>query len=505
MGRIVRGLAVVAAAVALVGAGAVAPAAAAGTGTVRGRITDETGAPSASQIALLPLTGGDSVYSYSEADGTFTIPAVPAGDYRFLINDNAHPPQYAHGAESAEDADPVVVTEGGVTTVDEQYLPLGTLVVTVVDAATRRPVPGACVRLDPGNGQACGTARGVVRLPAWPGLVTATVYDPAGGHWPTTVESLTVDRGRTTRTTAALAPAASITATVVNGATGRPVAACVRLADPRGHGLLPGCPHQSDAATGTVVIGPVEATTAQLFVEPLDSALGALWVTRTGGSGDQRDARVVTAAVGRPVRLPAIEVAAAGSITGTVLDRATGAPLNSVCAYPFAFDPRLGNDRRCTDSTGRYTISGLGPYRWPVLFTSAPVFGKAWQWSGDVADRFSARLVPVRSGAAATLDTRMVDGGTVTGTVVDGAGTPRFAEVDAYNARTGDFAAGSTTTAPSQEAPFAVRGLATQTVKLEYRAAGDCWYRDRTSFATATPLPVTAGATVGPLTLVDCG
>jgi hypothetical protein len=139
-----------------------------------------------------------------------------------------------------------------------------------------------------------------------------------------------------------------------------------------------------------------------------------------------------------------------------------------------------------------------------VLFTSAPIYGRAWQWSGDVADRFSARMLSVRPGGTTTLDTRVVRGGTVSGTVVDRAGTPEFAFVNAYNARTGDFAAFDTSSEPTQQASFAIKGLATQQVKIEYVATGDCWYLDKSTFASATKLPVTAGATVGPLTLLDC-
>ena len=509
---LIRRLAVLVAGLAVAATVPMAPAAAEGTGTVQGRITDERGAPSSSQITLSPVDpASDSIYSYSGDDGLFTIADVPAGQYRFSINDNVHPPQWAYGAESFDAAALIDVVEGQVTTVNEQYLPLTELVVTVTDAATGQPVAGACATVTtPTSPHACAGAGGVVTVAdVWPGTWSVAVSDRDGAHWTSTVDGVGFEQGVTTRISVALDPAASITATVRDATTGQPVFACVRTADPEGHGILAGggCFNYTDEATGKVVLGPMEATTVQLFVEPLDGSHGALWVTRDGGTGDQRKARVVTATVGQPVRLGRIEVGPAGSISGTVRDRSTGEPVANVCAYPYAFDPRLGGlfGPRCSNSAGRYTISGLGPYAWPVLYTSAPIYGRAWQWSGNVADRFSARMVPVTPGGTATQDARVVPGGTVSGSVVDRSGTPVFATVNAYNARTGDFAASSTSSEPSPGSPFVVKGLATQQVKIQYEAAGSCWYLDKSSFDLATRLSVTAGTDVGPLTLVDCG
>lgn len=163
------------------------PAAAAGTGTVRGQITDERGNPSSSQIRLEPVDQSDTVYSYSGADGLFTVTDVPPGQYRFAINDNLHPPQWAHGKESPDAADPVAVTEGQVTTVNERYLPLTKLVITVTDAVTGQPVAGACAFVTaPPSPQGCTGAGGVATVAGvWPGTWSVEVSDRNGAHWPT--------------------------------------------------------------------------------------------------------------------------------------------------------------------------------------------------------------------------------------------------------------------------------------------------------------------------------
>lgn len=490
-----RRLAVLLAGIAVTASVTIAPASAASPGTVQGRITDERGRPAAAQVSLERIDEPGSFSGSSGADGRYSIPGVPAGSYKLAISDQKHGTQWAHRKESAEAADPIRVRVGRVTTVNEKWLRLATLVVTVTDATTRRPVPGACVTLTSQLASGCAGANGVVTLTdLQPYPETAQVNDPAGGHFDATVENVALKRG-TTRISVRLRPAASITATIRDAATAEPLSTCVKIRTAQDHGLLPACYNYSDA-DGKLVIGPIEPTTVQLFVQPQDGVHGAMWVTGTGGgTGDQRNARVVTATAGRPADVGTIDVGPAGAISGTVRDRVTGAPVAGTCVYPYAHDPQLGGDgRRCSTSTGAYTLTGLGAYDWPVEFTSAPFYGYAWQWSGDVADRFAARTVRVTAGATTTLDANMVPAGTLSGTVVDRAGQPVYSYIDVYNARTGDFAADS-----ASGDTFQVKGLETQQVKIEHNG---CWYGG-TDFASATPVQVTAAADVR-LDLVDC-
>jgi protocatechuate 3,4-dioxygenase beta subunit len=486
-----------------------------GSGTVGGRITNEDGSASDSTVTVERTDEYWSAIAYTDAAGNYRLANVPPGPYRVSISDNVHPIQWAHGKESQDAATVFTVVDGGTTVVDESYLPLATVTVTVTDEKTGKPVPGACaIVVANQQPRACAGTNGVVTVPGVaPGTWSVSVYDADGAHWPTDVAGVDVVRGGPNRVSVALRPATSVITTLRDARTKRPVSACAILAFPDGHGITahPGqfC---SDPTTGRLVVGPLDPATFQLFVNPQDATHGALWVGTDGGTGDQRKARVVTTRkLGQAGTLPPIDVGPAGTISGVVRDRSTGAPVGHVCAYPYAFNPLAGSTfgANCTSGAdGRYTISGLGPYEWPVEFTIAPFYGDyAWQWSGNVSDRLDAKPVRVRPGGTATLDAQLKPGGTVSGTVTDRAGQPVFGYLRVYNADTGDFAAWGQTTAFDPAGSFTVKGIATQKVKVEYLVNGEpasCWYLDKTSFRTATPVPVKAGAAVPPVRLVDC-
>ncbi|OLB67412.1 MAG: hypothetical protein AUI10_00165 [Actinobacteria bacterium 13_2_20CM_2_72_6] len=383
----------------------------------------------------------------------------------------------------------------------------------MTDQKTGKPVPGACASVVAGQQpHACAGSNGVVTVPGvQPGSWTVSVEDPSGTHWPTDLNNVDVVRGGPNRLSVALRPATAVVTTLRDARTKRPVSGCAIMVHPDDHGItdhpLRSC---SDPATGRLVLGPMDPATFQLFVIPQDAAHGALWVGTDGGTGDQRKARLVTATKsGQATTLPPVDVGPAGSVSGMARDRSTGAPVRRVCAYPYAFNPLGGSEfgANCTGADGRYTISGLGPYEWPVEFTMAPFYGDyAWQWSGDVSDRFDAKPVRVRPGGTAALDAQLKAGGTLSGTVANRAGQPQFGYLRAYNAETGDFAAWGQDTRFDPVGAFTIKGIASQQVKVEYIVGGpaSCWYLDKTSFRTATPIPVRAGTAAPPVALVDC-
>jgi hypothetical protein len=203
---------------------------------------------------------------------------------------------------------------------------------------------------------------------------------------------------------------------------------------------------------------------------------------------------VVRVRAGAVTTAPAVRLDPAGAVTGLLRDAATGAPAPNVdvLVIPFYPDPKYGGYAPMSDETGRFTVSGLGPYHWPLQFSGG---GYAAQWSGGVANRLQARTVRVTAGGTATLATqRLVRGTEIRGAITPGT-LPTYAGVRAFNTATGDLAGSEA----GGDESYALRVLPGQTVKLHCECL-DRWYRDATGFDSAVPLRVRSAPIVADFT-----
>ncbi|MFR9774611.1 hypothetical protein ACL02O_00940 [Micromonospora sp. MS34] len=477
-----------------------------GSAGIRGRITDETGAPVDSTVTIYDEDSSYEAiaYTWDLGDGRYQIDNVPPGRYRISVYDNVRGYQWVPRQETRDAATVFDVADGDSLVVDEQLLPLGEIEARVTDAVTGAPVPRPCLYVFGGHdGSVCGTD-GLVRVPdvqpgSWETEVTGGAsYFPADPR-----PTIDVQRGQVTKVSYALRPGAAIATTVRDAATSAPVdGICVHLVKPRWGGQSAHMPRYCSGADGHLEVGPFEDTelgTWQLYAfqatnpyDPPAKRYGDQWVTADGGSGDQREALLVTFKAGQTITLPAIRVDPPGTITGTVRN-ASGAVVPGVCTYPFAFNPGQGAifGKNCANAEGRYTIDALGPYRWPVEFAPTTNSGYAWQWSGDVADRYAATYTQVSPGGTATVDAKLVTGGVLAGTVTDPADPWASGYVWTYNARTGDVAANSGYFSNGSGGSFTAAGHRTQDVYVQYLVNKDCWYGVR----SATTVQVKAGAT----------
>ncbi|XTZ16094.1 carboxypeptidase-like regulatory domain-containing protein [Micromonospora echinospora] len=493
-----------------------------GAGTIRGRITDPYGAPADATVTV--RTADDSfdaqTYTSTLGDGRYEIGNLAPGQYQVSIYNNFRGTQWFPQQEARDQAALVTVTDGGTVVADEQWLPLGVVEATVTDAVTGQPVPRPCVYVHstPNARQECGT-NGTVRVDEVPaGWWKVTVSGGASYFPDESGRHVDVLRGQVVRADTELAPAAAAVTTVLDAVTGAPVSGiCVRLVAPKWVGQSARMKSYCSSSNGRLEIGPFSgASTVQLYayqarnpyVTP-EKYYGAQWVTANGGSGDQREALTVQLLDQQTVTVPPIRMDPPGAISGVVRNAATGAVVSGICTYPYAFHPGQGNvfGANCSNSQGRYTISDLGPYRWPVEFAPARNTGYAWQWSGDVADRFDATMTQVAVGGTATVDANLVAGGSVTGTVTQADGSPLPGGYAwTYNARTGDIASPSFVNIGSNGV-FTVSGHRTQEVNLEYWSytGESCWYAAEGGEVTA--IGVTAGgtATVAPTMTTTCG
>src|SRR5262249_16051566 len=156
-----------------------------------------------------------------------------------------------------------------------------------------------------------------------------------------------------------------------------------------------------------------------------------------------------------------------GSVTGTVTDTTTGRPVAMECVEVTPVGGDITFPGACqgarSDSAGRYTLSGVGPYAWPVEFASADDAAYAWQWSGGVASRKQATLIDVSAGKAVTVNAKVVRGTKVSGTVLGPNGAQLRTTVFLVNVDTGDRAG----VAPAGIGSYAV-GVLPQTVRMSF-------------------------------------
>lgn len=481
-----------------------------GSGTLRGQVTDGGVPAVGARVRITDVNQRWWSSADTADDGTYAFTGLTPDTYKVLVTFGDRS-QWAPQRGEFYGAGGYLVANDQVTVVDEEILPYASLRLVAVDEVTGAPVGDACSQLSIGGSErhVCAGPDGVMsygNVPPLAYLYDVTVWSSGGTHWHASALPVSLFPGEVTEKWVPMRPAAAIVTTVRDRSTRAPVAnICVETHTVPVVGVVDRdytnfCSDES----GNLLIGPVDAGTYQLLVKPLDERYGMQWVGLTGGTGDLREARTVAGQLRTQVSIPPIEMDLAGTVRGTVTDRATGAPVGGVCVYPYAVNPALGFafEANCSKGDGTYTISGLGPYWWPLEFAESR--GRyAWQWSGGAPDRFAARRVRVWPNGNTTHNTSLVPGGVITGRTFDQQGTPAFGYIYTYNARTGDIV-DMTTTLPDETRRYTINSLATQDVKIQYYVDANCWHRDATDFASATPIPVVAGQTIGGVDLGPC-
>ncbi|MEV4711347.1 hypothetical protein [Micromonospora sp. NPDC049374] len=254
---------------------------------------------------------------------------------------------------------------------------------------------------------------------------------------------------------------------------------------------------------GDVLASNVPPGRYHLLAEPYDNAQhGMQWVGRYGGTGQRERGVTIHVRPGRTVTAPTVHFDPPGTVTGRVTRAADGTPVyfGYVLPLPVVPHPKYSDYGVITDDDGRYTLTGLGPYRWPLYYTG---YGLASQWSGGVADRRKADTVRVRTGTTVTSNQKLVAGTVVSGTIaVDEM--PNYSQVIAFHARTGDV-----TGVVDVGADYTLRLLPGQRVLLRCDCAHvpSRWFPNAEQVSEAQPLrirhtPVTANFDLtGPATV----
>ncbi|MET7832041.1 carboxypeptidase-like regulatory domain-containing protein [Micromonospora sediminicola] len=459
-------------------------------------VTAPDGTPMQGSVDVL---AADSSYSRGlqqlDESGQLSL-ELPANDYKIAISPAYGSPdlpddvlrQWVPGRTTWAQAGTVRVSAGDTTDVTERLLAPASSTLRARDALTGAPIDSFCVFIDPRRSACGGPELTVSPLVPGPQRITVSTED---GSYLTREAPVTVSADGGGANVVDLTPSAHVVSQVVDATTGAPVAGVCLTVTPAGTGdLARRSPQACSDTTGRVRLDRVEAGSWNIFARPATgSPYGAQWVGATGGTGDPKQARAITLRAGQTVTVPAIRLDRAGVVTGTVTSAATGKLVTSgtvtLAHEPGVSGPRWGV---ALDAQGRYRIDWLGPYAWPLLFTTG---GNATQWSGGFALRGKATPVTVRAGATTTYSPALRRGVLVTGRLVDPEGRPVNAQVTVHSARTGEVVGWTS----DGDGEYALRVLGPQKVTVAWlwtppyvRYAG--WYDGAATQAEATQVAV---------------
>jgi hypothetical protein len=256
-----------------------------------------------------------------------------------------------------------------------------------------------------------------------------------GVHLDSTVP-VRVVAGQRTPVAARLGLGATVTLSLVDAVTGAPVDGCVnlipatRIPDPYA-GYAGDC---ASGGTGKITLNRLRPEPYTVFASSFDGAHGAQWVGPRGGVGSRAAALVLAPTAGGTTPVT-VRFDGITSVSGTVTDRAGGAPVAGATVSTYFADAT-------TDASGRYTIDRLGPYRWTLVFRQPGYAGQA-----------SARP-----------DVALSRGTAVTGRIRGAfGGTPESATVSIIDARTLDVVAQVNAAA---DGSYTARALPLQEVRV---------------------------------------
>lgn len=193
-------------------------------------------------------------------------------------------------------------------------------------------------------------------------------------------------------------------------------------------------------------------------------------------------------------------IAATGSIGGTVTDAISEAGVGNVEAC--AVGPFFGPIGECTETNGAgsYTIAGLQPSSYKVVFAQEGAPNYLEQWYPDKPSKDEAEPVSVGEGASVTgIDAKLQAGGQITGSVTDA--------VTHLPVKGVDVCAPSVSPAEithcgqsDSSGEYQIHSLPTSSYNVEFFVERSPnyirqYYPGKASWSEAEPFSVTAGAT----------
>jgi len=207
---------------------------------------------------------------------------------------------------------------------------------------------------------------------------------------------------------------------------------------------------------------------------------------------------LATLGLGVGAGLPA-QAVGTGSITGTVTGPG-GAPLAGVQVHAIRSDYTWSDVYGLTAADGSYTVPGLAAGSYKVEFDPPSGVNLAPEYWRDAVTWSAATPVSVSAGATvAGIDVQLAAGATISGTVTAPGGAP-VAGVGVFaSGACGGWCGGYAYTAA--DGSYAITGLPANSYTVKFSAPSGVnlapeYWRDAVTSSAATPVIVTAGATV---------
>ena len=457
-----------------------------------GTVTRTDGTPvNRADIQVVPHAHeplGENYWAVTGNDGRWSIGQVVPGTYDVRASVGTGP-----------SVSGTVTVAKGATGVVDLALPLPASVTGRITTSDGAALAGACVSAtsDGGTGtdRVCTGTDGTYRIgdlvaATW----TVTASDPSGRYAAASSAPLTLQAGQAlTGVDLVLAPAGTVTGTVVDRVTGTPLAGvCPAPYSGRSATYVATAVVTCSDAAGAWSVGGLAQGRYTVQLSPSDGVHQPVWA-RHGET--QRSADLLAVVAGGQAAAGAVRLPRGGSITGRVTDRGglpvAGATVNFGPYSTFLGD---GGSSATTDADGRYTIANVDAGD-AIVLTSA--FGRpyAWTFSGGVGDPARARKVHVDYGRTTRYD--VVLGPEAPLSVVLAGKLPSdWSAVDVFTAR-GD-AVGFHSEADATH-PAAGFGLPAGTYRIRLTVSGGAvvWYDGRATLADATPVVLpSAGTTI---------
>lgn len=476
---------------------------------ISGTITDESGSPVSAGVRLFAASNTSSAVAYATTDpttGTYRVTA-PAGQYVLRFHDASGTPtrvtEYYNDKPSAATAD-ILRLDPGVdhANVDAVMSPGG-----IISGTVTRP-PGTSVyvyvrSVDTGEQlnavypSTDGTWRSEP-LRAGTYTVEFTAWDGSGSQWvwydgaedSSTATPIEVVVGETvTGIDATFVSSDTDVAGRVTDTVGSPLSDLYVYAFELGVNY-----HTASARTdysGAYALKDLDPGTYEIYFSPgYSTALRPEWYS---GSPTRDGATPVDVVADEPTLGVDAVLTRGGSISGRIVDDATGQPVTACADVTIWMTENQGQSRTgCTDSEGNYVIGGLPTGSYKVEFNSETHVDEYW----DDADGSGATLVDVVDGEDTPgIDAALSLGGSMSGRVMDAATGLPLSRIWVYASGTstsGQWSSGWDYT--GTDGRFTITGLAAGDYRIEFENSNGRyltqWYDGARTYDTATLVTV---------------